>query len=140
MARNNLIVWKGIELDVEWSGKGLAVDRLPTSPGVYAEIYLPERGVRIGDTGRSIRGKIRHDTRWFRSMHDGTAPEHQLRRTLPIALAAKQTGETGFAFFVVSSDPRLQEKNLRQSCERFMFDWVRDHPDWVDWNRQKSWR
>lgn len=140
MASSHFIVWEGIELNIDWSGKGLAVDQLPTSAGIYAEVYLPERGVRVGETGRSIRAKIRHDIRWFRSMRDGTAPEHQLRRTLPIALAAKKTGETGFAFFVVSSDHRLQEKNLRQSCERFLFDWVRDHPDWVDWNRQKSWR
>ncbi|MDX1820110.1 MAG: hypothetical protein R3197_04360 [Paracoccaceae bacterium] len=140
MPEQKMAVWQGIQLDLDWEGPGLAVDQLPTTPGVYAEVYLPERGVRIGETGRSIRGKIRHDIRWFRSMRDGTAPEHQLRRTLPIAQAAKRTGDAGFAFFVVSNDPRLEAKDVRQSCERFVFDWVRRSPYWVDWNRQVSWR
>lgn len=137
---SRIVAYHGIDLNVDWSGNGLPVENLPTTAGIYAEVFLPERGVRIGETGNSIRGKIRHDIRWFRSMHNGTAPEHQLRRTLPIAEAAKRAGDVGFAFFVVSSDQRLQEKYLRQSCERFLFDWVREHSDWIDWNRQRSWR
>lgn len=140
MQNQENVVFEGIQLNVEFTGQGLAVDHLPTTAGIYAEVYIPEHGVRIGETGRSIRGKIRHDVRWFRSMRDRTAPESQLRRTLPIAEAAKRTGEIGFAYFVVSSDPRLEDKLLRQSCERFMFDWVRKHSHWVDWNRQQSWR
>lgn len=115
-----IVTYHGIDLNVDWSGDGQPVENLPTTAGLYAEVFLPERGVRIGETGKSIRGKIRHDIRWFRSMHNGTAPEHQLRRTLPIAEAAKRAGEVGFAFFVVSSDQRLQEKYLRQCCERFL--------------------
>lgn len=97
-------------------------------------------GVRIGETGFSIRGKIRHDIRWFNSMRDGTAPQAQLRRTLPIALAAKVTGAIGFEFNVVSVDLRLADKELRQDCERFLFDWVRRSDGLTDWNRQRSWR
>jgi hypothetical protein len=138
--RQDKVVLHGIELNVDFTGQGLVVDHLTTKAGIYAEVYTPERGVRIGETGRSIRGKIKHDIRWFRSMRDGTAPESQLRRTLPIAQAAKRTGDIGFAYFVVSSDPRLEDKVLRQACERFMFEWVRNHPHWVDWNRQRSWR
>ncbi|TNF58722.1 MAG: hypothetical protein EP307_11780 [Rhodobacteraceae bacterium] len=134
------VVHLDVALNVDWTGPGLPVDALPTTAGIYAEIYRPERGVRIGETGRSIRGKIRHDIAWFRAMRDGTAPDSQLRRTLPIAEAAKRTGDVGFAFFVVSEDPRLRDKDLRQSCERFMFDWVRRQSDWIDWNRQVSWR
>ncbi len=134
------LIYRGIHLSVDWSGNGLAVPELPTLPGIYAEIYVSERGVRIGETGRSIRGKIQHDIRWFSSMHDGTAPPEQLRRTLPIAEAAKRTGADGFAFFVVSCDPRLGDKQLRQDCERHLFEWVRNHSHWIDWNRQRSWR
>ena len=132
--------FKKIRLNIEWSGRGLPVNALPTKPGIYAEIYRPERGVRIGETGRSIRGKIKHDIRWFRSMGDGTAPKAQLRRTLPIAEAAKKTGDVGFAYFVVSCDNRLEDKELRQACERQLFEWVRQQPNWADWNRQRSWR
>jgi hypothetical protein len=130
----------GIELALDSRTGGLRVEDLPALPGIYAEIYRPLMGVRIGETGVSIRGKIRHDIRWFDSMRDGTAPEAQLRRTLPIAEAAKATGAQGFEFHVVSVDPRLADKALRQACERAMFEWVRAVDGLTDWNRQRSWR
>lgn len=133
--------YEGLRLNVSWlMGRSRSPGLLPAKPGLYAEIYWPERGVRIGETGRSIRGKIRHDIRWFKSMHAGTAPPEQLRRTLPIAMAAKRTGTVGFEFYPVSIDPRLADKELRQNAERFLFSWVRSQPQWVDWNRQVSWR
>ncbi|WP_413875198.1 hypothetical protein [Albidovulum sp.] len=141
MQENRHVNYRGIDLFVGWeNGSGVAVSELPAKAGVYAEIYWPERGVRIGETGRSIRGKIRHDIRWFTSMMDGSAPPEQLRRTLPIAEAAKATGAQGFEFFVVSDNPLLAEKNLRQECERFLFRWLATAQGWVNWNRQVSWR
>lgn len=135
------IEFEGIRLHVSWlPGRGSSPDLLPDRPGLYAEIYWPERGVRIGETGRSIRGKIRHDIRWMKSMRARTAPPEQLRRTLPIAMAAKRTGHVGFEFYAVSVDPRLAEKSLRQEAERFLFSWVRRQEELVDWNRQVSWR
>ena len=133
--------FSGLRLNVNWAqGRGIDPERLPNSPGIYAEIYWPELGVRIGETGNSIRGKIKHDIRWFEGMKNGTEKPEQLRRTLPIAMAAKRTGKIGFEFFVVCADPRLSDKALRQECERHLFDWVREHPDYEDWNRQTSWR
>jgi hypothetical protein len=133
--------FEGVRLNVAWHlGHGRSSDLLPDKPGLYAEIYWPERGVRIGETGRSIRGKIRHDIRWFKTMHAGTAPPEQLRRTLPIAMAAKRSGVVGFEFFTISVDPRLADKELRQNAERYLFSWVRSQKHWVDWNRQVSWR
>ncbi len=70
----------------------------------------------------------------------GTAGPAQLRRTLPIALAAKKSGPIGFEFYVVSCDPRLIDKTLRQDAERFMFSWVSGRSEYVNWNRQVSWR
>ncbi|WP_152450249.1 hypothetical protein [Roseivivax sp. THAF197b] len=110
MQKQRNALFEDIQLNVEFTGQGLAVEYITTRAGIYAEVYKPERGVRIGETGRSICGKIKHDIRWFRSMRDGTAPESQLRRTLPIAQAAKRTGDIGFAYFVVCSDPRLEDK------------------------------
>lgn len=136
-----VIEFEGIRLNVSWiEGKGVEPEQLPNRPGIYAEIYWPERGVRIGETGNSIRGKIKHDIRWFEGMKNGTEKPEQLRRTLPIAMAAKRTGKVGFEFYVVSADPGLSDKALRQACERHLFDWVRKQPHFVDWNRQKSWR
>jgi hypothetical protein len=96
--------------------------------------------LRFGETGRSIRGKICHDIGWFKSMHNRTAPLAQLRRTLPIAEAAKATGVEGFEFYVVSNDPRLEDKALRQDTERFLFAWADRAAGFVNWNRQVSWR
>jgi hypothetical protein len=93
----------------------------------------------IGETGDSIRGKIRRNIYWFKRMHNGTAPPEQLRRTLPIAEAAKATGHEGFEFYVVSDDPRLKEKALRQETERFLHAWAKQADGFVNWNRQKSW-
>lgn len=133
--------FKGVRLNVSWPpSSSRSPDLLPDKPGLYAEIYWPERGVRIGETGRSIRGKIRHDIRWLKSMHAGTAPPEQLRRTLPIAMAAKKSGVEGFRFYPISTDPRLVDKELRQDAERFLFSWVRAQQNLVDWNRQVSWR
>lgn len=131
----------GVPLNVDWSPESsVLVHDLPTSPGLYAEIHWEMSGVRIGETGRSIREKIRHDVRWFNDMHKGTAPLQQLKRTIPIALAAKAAGADAFSFYVVSADPRLADKSLRQECERYMFKWVETHKSYVSWNHQKSWR
>lgn len=133
--------FRGITLDVGFEpGQGAVVGDLPTSPGIYAEIHWPRRGVRIGETGRSIRGKIRHDIRWFDSMQDGSAPAEQLRRTIPIAETAKAHGSAGFEFYVVSADSKLDDKALRQACERHLFGWLEAHPDFESWNHQRSWR
>jgi hypothetical protein len=140
MTTQSNITYRGINLHLDLENGGLRVEDLPALPGIYAEIYRPLAGVRIGETGRSIRGKIRHDIGWFNSMHAGTAPQDQLRRTLPIAAAAKATGARGFEFHVVSVDPRLADKELRQDCERFLFNWVRSAEGLIDWNRQRSWR
>jgi len=141
MTGDRIVKHQGISLRVDWRpGAGKLVENLPTTAGIYAEIYWPERGVRIGETGLSVRGKIRHDIRWFESMKSRTAPVAQLCRTLPIAQAAKATGTRGFEFFLVSADPRLADKELRQDCERFLFAWVRQVEGLVDWNRQRSWR
>jgi hypothetical protein len=135
------IEFRGITLNVDWTLEdAVHASRLPACPGIYAEIHWPKRGVRIGETGVSIRRKIYHDLGWFKSMHDGTAPQEQLRRTIPIAMTAKEHGAAGFAFYVVSVDPRLKDKSLRQDCERHMFAWLEGHPNYHSWNHQKSWR
>lgn len=137
----SIVEFNGLRLTVSWMpGRGNSPELLPDKPGLYAEVYWPERGVRIGETGLSIRGKVRADIRWMRSMHAGTAPPAQLRRTLPFGMAAKRTGSTGFEFYAVSIDPRLADKSLRQDAERFLFAWVRQQSHLVDWNRQVSWR
>ena len=61
-------------------------------------------------------------------MQDGTAGPAQLRRTLPIALAARSGGPSGFEFYVVSCDPRLADKVLRQTLSGSCSDGSRADP------------
>ncbi|EMR13981.1 hypothetical protein MPL1_02433 [Methylophaga lonarensis MPL] len=137
----DFITYKGINLFVGWTeDNSVPVESLPTKPGLYAEICWGRHGVRVGETGRSVRGKIRHDIRWFEGMHNGTEKPEQLRRTSPICMAAKELGVTGFRFYLVSDDPRLNDKILRQECERFLFEWCEKHAQLISWNFQKSWR
>lgn len=134
------VEFDGISLNVDWSiEKSSDPDRFPDVPGLYAIIHAYQLGVRIGETGNSLRRRIKREISWLNSMKARTASVEDLRRTLPYGLAAQLTGAPGFRFFVVSGNPRLVDKSFRQDCERFMFDWVRQNPTWVDWNRQKSW-
>lgn len=135
------ITHQGINLFVGWTeDNSVPVDSLPTKPGIYAEICWERLGVRVGETGKSVRGKIRHDVRWFNGMFSGTEKPEQLRRTSPICIAAKELGLAGFKFYLVSDDSRLCDKSLRQECERFLFEWCDKHSQLVSWNLQKSWR
>ena len=139
--REQAVEYRGILLAVNWKpGVGTSVAELPSTPGLYAEIHWPRRGVRVGETGTGIRRKIQHDIRWFKAMHEGRAPLEQLKRTIPIAQVAKELGAEAFEYYVVSVDPRLTEKSLRQDCERFVFRWLEAHSDYESWNHQKSWR
>ena len=138
---SSTVEFKGIALNVDWRPEnGLSVQDLPDRPGIYAEIHWPKRGVRIGETGLSIRRQIQHDVRWFQGMHLGTEKPEQLRRSIPIAQTAKEHGARAFSFYVVSTDPRLVDKDLRQDCERHLFQWLSDHTEFESWNHQKSWR
>ena len=143
---SDTIMFQGIPLFVGFKqGEGLAVNQLPRTPGIYAEVYWPQRGCRIGETERydGIRGKVGGDDRWFDMMHDGTAPEKDLRRIHipnphPIVLAAAATGSVGFEYYVVSDHPRLKDMALRHEAERFLH--ALELPGLVNWNFQKSWR
>jgi hypothetical protein len=123
------------------SGSSLSV---PVLPGIYAEIHWRTRGVRIGESGASLRQKFAHDARWLLQMHSATARPQDLRRLRmsnphPIVVHAAKDGPAAFEFFVVSSDPRLADRLLRQEIERSLFSWIAKHPEYVNWNRQVSW-
>lgn len=113
--------FEGMRLNESWLPvSGGSPGLLPCKPSLFDEIYWPKRGVWIVETGRNFRGQIRHDFRWFKNMHAGTAPPEQLWRTLPIAMVAKKSGVEGFEFYSISTNPRLMDKELRQDVERFL--------------------
>lgn len=143
-------VFKDVELATDWNpGQGVNMaapsSSVPACPGVYAEVHWATRGVRIGETGTSLRRKFAHDSAWMAHMHAGTAPPSQLRRLAmrsphPIVMSAAQDGPSAFEFFVVTRDLRIANDTLRHDVERYLFSWVRQQRTYLDWNRQRSWR
>lgn len=133
-----IIVYKGIELFVGWSREtSIPVDELPKCAGLYAEIHWASKGVRIGHTA-NIRARHKQSSRWAKEMQDGTAPVAQLRRNNVFCQAVKRGDEFGHC--VISTDPRLNDKQLRLEVESFLFEWVARHEIFQDFNYQRGWK
>ena len=134
------LLFKNIELNVNWSPElDVPVSRLPKSAGIYAEIHWRSHGVRIGESV-NIKYRIAQATGWFKGMHNGTEHPNQLRRNNIFCQAAKRDGHEGFSHYVVSTDSRLHDKELRKEVEFFLFDWVASHALYKDFNFQKGYR
>ena len=130
--------YKGILLDLEWTPeKDVPIDQLPSCAGIYAEIHWESFGVRIGHT-KNIRARHRESSNWSRGMHLGTANPSQLKRNNVFCQAAKRDGK--FGHYIISTDPRLNDKTLRLEVEAFLFDWVANHAIFQDFNFQRGWK
>lgn len=137
---DKILVVEGILLNVDWvKANDVPVDALPRSAGVYAQIHWKSNGVRIGESS-NIRQRHQESRSWLRGMHDGTADATQLRRNNVFCQAAKRDGEAGFGHCVISTDPALEDKGLRDEIERYLFAWVANHPVYHDFNFQPGYR
>lgn len=149
----NTISLLGVDVNVDWSqGRGVPLSarerasEIPASAGLYAFVHYSTQpaGIRVGES-ESIRARFVAHVGWLQKMRDGTAREADLRRLqMPdpdgFMVAARQHGRDGFEFHVLSADPRLTDKPLRQEVERGVFEWIRQQRRFTDWNRQRSWR
>lgn len=112
---------------------------MPRSPGLYAQVYWPDRAVRIGQSA-NIYHRLREATAWASAMNNGTARESQLRRTSALCERVKATGNEGFEYFVVADHPTLSDRALRLECEAFLFGWFAATAaagDWRNWNEER---
>ena len=134
------MLFKGIELNVNWAeGEGFSASDAAAVAGLYAQVYWPDRAVRIGQSS-NIRNRLREATAWANAMHRGRASEDQLRRTSELCERVKATGNEGFEYFLISRDQRLFEASLRLECEAFLFGWCESRSEqgaWKNWNREK---
>ncbi len=134
------MLFREIELHVDWvDNRGFQPSDAPSLPGLYAQIYWPERAVRIGQSS-NIKQRLSEATAWANAMRNGTAAENQLRRTSELCQRVKQTGNEGFEYFLISDDPRFSEKSLRLECEAFLFGWFQsnsEHNRWKNWNLER---
>jgi hypothetical protein len=138
-------------LNLDWTeGTGVSLADVqarrlvPDSPILYAVVSHRLGLVRNGETGRGRR-RVGHEGRWMRDVHAGRgrACDYSRLRMVnadPYVVAAVEHGPASFEFFVVSDDPRLADKSLRQEVERELFRLVRRRlPHLRSCNRQRSW-
>ena len=142
---------RGIDLNMDWRpGRGILLSEpsrgleVPAEPGLYAIVHHASHGVRIGETGQPMRGRFRQHCTWHRNMVNGTARSQDYRRLDmsdpdPYMVAAARDQPSAFEHYVLSTDPRLADKIIRQNVERDVFAWVRAQQLYVDWNRQRAW-
>jgi len=132
--------YKGIELNMDWTpDKAVSYRDMPPIPGIYAELHIKSYGVRIG---MSANLKERHNEAhgWFNKMQAGTARERDQKRNNVHCQAAKLDGASGFAHFIISTDPRLSDESLRKEVETYLFQWVAQSPLYLDFNTQRGHR
>jgi len=134
------VLFREIELHVDWvEACGFQPSTAPSLPGLYAQIYWPERAVRIGQSS-NIKQRLKEATAWANAMYNGTAPENQLRRTSDLCQRVKQTGNEGFEYFLISDDQRFSEQSSRLECEAFLFGWFQSNYEyncWKNWNLER---
>jgi len=132
--------FNGIPLLINWvQGEGFGPEDAPKSAGIYAQIHWLDRAARIGQSA-NIRNRVREATSWARGMHLGIRRASDLRRTSPICERVKATGSDGFAYFLISDDKRLADKETRLACEAYLFGWfqaISASDGWTDWNLER---
>lgn len=120
----------GVDVNIDWSeGRGIPLSaperarEIPASPGLYAFVHYPTQpiDIRVGES-LNIRSRFVAHVGWLQKMRDGSAREVDLRRVTMadpdgFMVAARRYGREGFEFHVVSVDPRLADKALRQAVE-----------------------
>jgi hypothetical protein len=134
------LMFRDAPLHVDWREKtGLSAEQMPRAAGLYAQIYWPDRAVRIGQSA-NIYSRLREATTWARDMQSGTARASQLRRTSELCERVKKSGNEGFKYFTISSHPMFVDESLRRECEAFLFGWfaaTAAGKKWRNWNGER---
>ncbi|WP_188127745.1 hypothetical protein [Ruegeria intermedia] len=121
---------------MDWHQGASPREKLPKAYGVYCEIVWPVRGIRIG-ISKNIWARHGNAASWMRSMKKGSGS--RARRVGPYANHAKDWGDLGLETFVLSTDPRPKDENLRYECETHLHRWAEEQSEWKNFNAEK-WR
>lgn len=136
------LVFKDFILNVDFpEGEG-DVERMPRTPGVYAEIHRPTNYIRIGHAV-NMRGRNKAHMSWAEKHRLGThtKPSEVTRAkngNSEITEVAKKWGAEGLEYYVVCDDPRLEDRALREEIENFMHEWCRHQAVYYDMNREAA--
>lgn len=126
----------GIEFDMDWRPGASPRENLPRDYGIYCEIVWPVRGIRIG-ISKNIWQRHGGAASWMRSMKNGTGSRSG--RVGPYPNHAKDWGDLGLETFVLSTNPRLRDDDLRYACETELHRWAEAQSEWKNFNGEK-WR
>lgn len=130
------MIIEGIEFNMDWREGTSPRPALPQRAGLYCEVIWPVRGIRIGRS-RDIRSRHDGHCSWMKSMKKGTGS--RTARSGPLADHARDWGDIGLETFVLSTDPRLADKDLADECERRLHHWAETQTMWKNFNGEK-WR
>lgn len=128
------MIIRGIKFNMEWRQGTSPRETLPRDYGIYCEIVWPVRGIRIG-ISKNIRGRHGGAASWMRNMKKGMGS--RTNRSGPYANHAKDWGDLGLETFTLSTDPRLQEDELRYACETQLHQWAEEQTEWKNFNGEK---
>jgi hypothetical protein len=128
------MIINGILFDMDWRKGSSPCSALPRSHGIYCEVLWPVRGIRIG-VSRNIFDRHKGHASWMRSMKRGTGSRTQRRG--PLADHARAWGDIGLETFVLSTDPRLSDDQLRYECETELHRWAEHQTSWKNFNGEK---
>lgn len=131
--------FQGIELNLDFRPGEGSVANMPTGHGIYAEIHWPTRSIRIGES-KAVRARNRSHIRWADKHRNGTHPPKEANRRGPIVDLVKQWGSEGLEYYLISNDPRLEDRELRVECEKFLHEWSRQQDTYRNLNTQRGYR
>ena len=130
------MIIRDVKFNMEWRQGASPRESLPRDIGVYCEIVWPVRGIRIG-ISKNIWDRHGRHASWMRSMKKGTGS--RTNRIGPYANHAKDWADFGLETFTLSTDPRLQDDELRNDCETQLHRWAEEQTEWKNFNGEK-WR
>lgn len=137
--RSETLEFRGIRLNLLWvPGQG-DVSRMPTGHGIYAEVHWPTRSLRIGES-QAVRARNLSHIRWANKHFEGTHSPKEAQRRGQIVELVKAWGSKGLEHYLISSDPRLADRELRVECEKFLHEWARQQTEYVNLNTQRGYR
>ena len=134
--------FRNYSLNIEFpEGEG-AVEKMPSMPGVYAEIHRPTNYIRIGHAA-NMKSRNKSHIIWAEKHRLGThtKPSEVTRAqngNSEITEVAKKWGAKGLEYYVVCDDPRLSDQNQRKDVENFMHEWCRNQNGFYNMNREAA--
>lgn len=124
----------GIRFDMDWRQGASPREMLPKRYGIYCNVVWPVRGIRIG-IAKNIWARHGGHASWMRSMRKGVSARST--RSGPLADHAKDWGDLGLETFALSTDPRLEDDQIRYECETELHRWAEEQSLWKNFNGEK---